>query len=273
MFDLREISRFLGRPVTLYRFTRQHLAWRYTDADRPISIGAETFEPLPVSRGKVQESTERAKNNLTITLPRDAAVAANWQPYPPSDPVLVTVMETHYGDPDQGTRVVWSGRVASPKFTDTTLELTCEPARSGARRGGLALRWSRGCPLPLYSQGVGMCNVQPDAWAVPAVLAAVDGLVLEAPEFAPLPAGRLAGGYLEWTRADGLTETRTIMHHAAAAIELNYGAEDLAAGAAVTAYPGCPHNWGGCESFNNTPNYGGAMFLPGKNPFGGNPIW
>lgn len=276
-FSLLELSRWFGQPVALFRFKRGPVVLRYTSADRPIVIGAETFEPIAIARGPIREGIDAKRSNVTITVPlqiggEDLELASWWRPYPPSTTVIVDCMVLHYGDAEVSTE--WIGRVVAPSYTDTTLKLTCEPSQTSSRRSGLQLKWQRGCPLALYSQGIGMCNVDPAAHALPATLTDVTGLTLKAAAFATLPVGRLAGGFVEWTRVDGAPEFRTILAHTGDTIVVNYGAADLADGMALTAYPGCAHNWADCdEYFHNRDNYGGSMFLPVKNLFDGNPVW
>jgi hypothetical protein len=112
MFEFRELSRFLGRPVQ---------------------------------------------------LPPTQELGLNWHPYPPSDPVSVTCLSYHADDPDAEVIVDWSGRVLQPKITGTMMELVCTPSRAarGAWVGG-ARRVQRSCDVPVYSQGLGMCNLNPD---------------------------------------------------------------------------------------------------------------
>lgn len=284
MFDTQALSRWFGKPITLYRFDRQHLSWRFTDADRDITVDGETYLTVRggLSRSNIRDTSSAKKSELKITLPflRDPAAPVkpvtqelgdNWWPYPPGDEVAVTVMETHYGDPDEEVRVVWPGVVIGPEFTDTELVLNCAPGRSGTRKAGLALRWCRGCPLVHYSQGRGMCNVDKAAHALPATLTAVAGLTLTAAEFGTLPAGRLRGGWVEWTRDNGLVERRSITGHAGTSITVNYGAHDLAEDLELTAYPGCAHTWEDCTTyFDNGDNFGGCRFLPVKSLFDGN---
>ncbi len=270
-FSLLELSRFGGKPVHLFRFARGPLAWRYTSGDRPFTLGAEVFAPAAISRSAIRESAEEAKNNITITMPVDADVAGNWRPYPPSDIITIDCLSVHYGDADAA--VEWTGRVLSPKFTDTTLTLTCDPSRRSGRRSGLQLKWQRGCPLALYSQGAGMCNVDKALHAVPATITNVTGLTLTAAAFGSATDGILAGGFVEWTRADGLQDFRTIMAHSGSTILVNYGASDLAAALQVIAYRGCAHNTAACAEFGNGPNYGGAKDLPTKDIFSGVPVW
>lgn len=270
-FDLLEKSRWGGQPIGLLMISRGSLVERYTNADREVEVGADVFLPLPITRSAIRDSAERGKGVLTLTLPVDAPCAAWWRPYPPSSRIGVTWLAKHRGSSD--VVVEWTGRVIGPKFSDTLLTLSCEPTKTDARSRAMALRWQRGCPLPLYSQGVGMCNVDKALHAVPAVLTSAAGLGIQAAEFSAVAPGRLAGGFVEWTRPDGEPEVRSIMAHDGDLLLLQYGGENLAPGLAVTAYPGCPHTFAACRDlFSNEPNYGGALFMPRKSPFDGNPV-
>ncbi len=107
-----------------------------------------------------------------------------------------------------------------------------------------------------------------------ATVGTVDGLLVTADAFGNFPSGRLAGGYVEWERAsDGLIEYRSINAHTGNQVQLYYGALDMAPGLILRAYPGCAHTWSDCGHFENRPNYGGALWMPTKTPFDGNPVW
>lgn len=107
---------------------------------------------------------------------------------------------------------------------------------------------------------------------VAATLTAVSGLTVSAAAFATSEF-TLAGGWLYWTRANGLIERRSIMAHSGADIVLLYGAADLAEDLGVVATPHCPQNWDGCEARGNTIHYGGAVYKPIRNPSGDSMSW
>ncbi|WP_039731437.1 phage BR0599 family protein [Pseudoxanthomonas sp. GW2] len=281
MFKLRELSRFLGRPVQLVRFDLGPLSWGYTAGDTPVELDGLTYVPSGISVSAVRETTEVAKNRVTITLPialdpnapnppPTQAFAGIWRPYPPARKVIATVMSMHRGDADAEVVVNWRGRVAQPEFTDTLLTLTCNNTRARHRGAGGGHRCQRACDLVVYGQGPGECNLDKDLFAIPFTLTAASGLTITAPEFgtSSLP---MDGGWVEWMRPDGLIEERTIMAHSGDTLTLEYGAADLAEGLEGTAWPGCAHNWEACAARDNTDNYGGVFHLPTKNPWSGNP--
>lgn len=344
--EARERSWDQGEPVMFFRFARRTVVWCYTSSDREEVLGGDTYTPAAIERGRIRQGGERNKLSVTVTLPSTLPVADNWRPYPPSDPIVLTIFVRHAGETDAIAE--WVGRVVGPKFDGPTLSLTGEPTTTTSRREGNLRVWQRGCGLVLYSQGEGMCNLATESIPVAAVLSAaegvsvsapqfaavprslaggrlewrdvadelqqiaivahagesitladasadlvvglavtahapalwmeatveaVDGLTVTAPEFAALPNGRLAGGYVQWTRADGLVEYRSINRHADNTVDLYYGAVDLVAGLVLRAYPGCAHTWADCGAYGNRANYGGDLWMPTKSPFDGSPVW
>lgn len=263
--EARDAALLGGQPIKLFRITRGVLSWFYTSADRPIVYGGDTYLPAAIAHDKITDGGEQQKRTINITLPKTLAVADNWRPYPPSDPIAITIWTQHYGETDY--LVDWIGRLLAPVFDDTKLTLTSEPSQTRNKRGGRSGSWQRGCPLVLF-----FCGVSKAAHALPATLTSVAGLVLTAAEFGTLPSGRLNGGWIEWTRTDGLLERRSINAHSGTSITVLYGAADIATGLAVTAYPGCAGTFTDCMYFANTDNFGGELYIPGRDYYDGNPV-
>lgn len=275
------LSRFLARPIHLFRFDLGPVSFAYASGDTSVELGGLTYLASGISRGALRSTPERNKNQVTISMPMALDPLASdppptqpfaqlWRPYPPAGTVYVTCMALDRSQPGAAPEVEWVGRVAQPRFTDTALELTCTNTLARHRVATGGRRCQRSCDLVVYSQGLGRCNLNPDTWEVPAVLTAAAGLTITAPEFA-VSAVNMAGGWVEWVRADGITDQRTIMEHDGETLALDFGAPDLAPGLAIRAWPGCAQTWEACEAFGNTDNYGGFYYLPTKNPWKGNP--
>lgn len=275
MFETFELSRFLGRPVRLFVFQRQSVVWRFCNADRDLTIGGNIYLAAPIDRSEIKQTVERAKDKLTITLaylrdpaapqfPATQTLGDNWHPYIPSDSIAVTCLATHIGDADPPA-VEWSGIVTQPSFTDVELTLTCEEGPAIAKARNQGPKWQRACWKTVYSTGLRGCNLALDAFAVSTTLSAVNGLDVGSSAFADAPLA-LDGGWIEWTRLDGLVERRSIMEHSLGNLRLLYGAADLAPGLAVIARPGCQQTWAACEARGNTIHYGGAIYKPRKDP-------
>jgi hypothetical protein len=182
-------------------------------------------------------------------------------------------MVTHIGDTDP-PKVEWMGIVTQPSFTDTELTLTCEQSAATARAVNQGPKWQKGCWKTVYSTGPRGCGLDPDAFAVTATIDSASGLTLVADEFAAAPLG-LDGGWVEWTRDDGLVERRSIRSHAGSSVDLWYGAPEFASGLVVVARPSCPQTWDGCSRRFADPenHYGGAIYKNVKPATGDSMSW
>lgn len=286
-FDVLENSRFLGRPVRLYRFDLQGVTWRFAQSDRDVEAGGVTWLAAQIDRDEIRQTIEKAKDQIKIrigylrnpsapigTRPPTQALGDLWHPYIPSSTVRVLCLTTHVGDTDPPV-LEWSGEVRQPRFTDVELELTCVPgnARSAGRNQGM--KFQRACSKTVYSTGIRGCNLDPDDFGTDAVLSAVSGLTLTADAFASAPHS-LVQGWLSWERANGVIERRTIVAHAGSTVTLLFGGVELASGLAVSVLPNCPGNWAACSARRADPemHYGGAIFEPIENPYdGGSMSW
>lgn len=278
-FKAFESSRRSGKPTHLFLFGRQANAWRFTNADRALTLGGKTYTSAPISRSAIKQTIEKAQDNVTITLPYSMdpnaielpvtqSLGDNWHPYIPSDPISVMCMATHLNDPDQELAVQWIGYVQQPKFTDGQLELTCVPPGQISKAMYQGAKWQTSCWKTVYSTGIRGCNLVSANFEATATLTDVNGLTVTAAEFNGL-ALSLAGGEMWWARSDGLIERRSIMAHNGSTITLLYGAADIAIGLAVTVRPACERTFAACTARNNTDNYGGAIYKPVANPYNG----
>lgn len=251
MFDFFELSRFLSRKVALYRFERDGLVLRFASCDRDVEIAGTVYKAARgITHSAVRDTTTSDKKaQLTVTAPYLLDAQADelpvtqelgnwWRPYPPSQRVLVTVMTTHLGDPDEQVNIEWMGRVVGPSYSRTEMRLTCDPSYRSGRTSGSIPRMQRGCGVALYSRGLGMCNLDPERLPVPAVLEAVDDTGVSAAAFGTPPRAFVGGegGALSWLDEDEVLHTRPIVAHDGNRLTLGGAPHALAAGAAVVAY-------------------------------------
>ncbi|MDR2871308.1 MAG: phage BR0599 family protein [Xanthomonadaceae bacterium] len=274
--EARERSWHDGEPLLLLRFACADRLWRYTTADHDYRYGADLYTAVPGGIGcaSYTEGAELRKLTRTITVPTTLEVIQHGWPYPSSTPITLTVMTTHEGEDD--VWVDWIGRIVGVRrLNHGVVELKGEPSQTAARQRALNRCWQRACPLVLYSQGEGQCNVNPEQYAVTGIVAALSGLTVYSEAVVAFPFGRLVGGYIEYTRDGGLIERRGVAAQLAwNAIQLEYGAPDLSAGTPVRLYPGCAQTFIDCaEYFGNQNNYGGIPWLPTRSPFDGHPLW
>lgn len=206
-FDLVEVSRFLGRPVHLFLFTRQSQVWRFASGGRDVVVSGHTYVGAQIGRSEIQQTVEREKDKLTITFPYLLDPAApeypptqslgnNWRPYIPSSPISVVCMATHIGDAS-APAIEWMGVVTEVAHTDTKMTLTCEPSNSSSQARNQGAKWQRGCWKTVYSTGLRGCHLVAGPIPVVGTLTAVSGSDITAAEFVEQQR-TFVGGTAEW---------------------------------------------------------------------------
>lgn len=275
-FNAYEVSEAQGEPILLFDFSVGLAHFRYTTADRIITFASSDYDPAAIARASISQSGDIKRQTLKVTAPRDLGIALLYASTPPSAPVALTIWASHFNDPDHQYIVDWIGRVISPRWVGSTVEIMCEPAYTSVQTLGLRRRWQRGCPHVLYSA---QCGADKTSFRILTTLSAVSGFDIQSSDFASLPDGSYAGGYIEWTDADGITQQRTVDQHVGNTLTVAYSGDEIVAGLSLYAYRGCDHTTNTCDSvFNNlsgagTGGYGGAPFIPSVNPFSGDPVY
>lgn len=266
-YNATEVSSHSGSPIELYEFRRFTQTWYYTSADEDLFYDNRTYTAIPITRSKVEQTTEQSKNRLTVTAVRTIDVAELFRVAPPSDVVTLTVRRFHYLDGDQQAVTIWSGRVLNVEWSTSEVTFSCEPVFTSLKRTGLRRMYQRACPHVLFSSA---CGANRDLHRVDGAVLAVNGNTLDVQGLSSQAEGFYAGGYVSWEVTPGINETRFIQSHVGTTITLNVAFATSPLGETVTVYPGCDHTLSTCDSkFSNSANYGGMPYIPLKNPFGG----
>lgn len=144
----------------------------------------------------------------------------------------------------------------------------CEPNSGYDRARNQGPKWQRSCWKTVYSTGPRGCNLDRQAFRVDATVASSTGAAIKAIAFAT-SIFNLGGGFITWTNGAGVLERRSITGHTGDTVSLLFGTSGIPAGTPLSAWPSCARTWGACEARNNTANYGGSVYKPGKNPLEG----
>lgn len=260
-----------GAPIELYEFEVGPTIYRYTSAPDDFVYLTKNFSAVQIVRGDVEESGELPKDALTVTVPRDAAIADEFRVAPPSDVVLLSIYRMHYDDPDGERKLFWTGRVLNCEWKGASADLTCESIYTALKRPGLRRLYQRQCPHVLYGTA---CGLLLTAWKLTTTLDTVSGTSLTAANFGLQADGYFAGGMIEWESEPGRYERRGIKSHIGTTITLTHPIVGIEAGASVDYWPGCDHSLTTCHSkFANRANYGGFPYVPKKNPFTGTNVY
>ncbi len=265
-----------GTPEYRLLFEQGTNAYRYTSRPEIISDGVNTWLPAAMKTTEVTQSSEMAKDPVSIRMPRDNALALTFVGGAPDDITFVTIFRSHIGD--DVVQTYWKGRVSGFSISADEVEIVCENIFSSLRRSGLRARYQKGCRHALYSTRCGLDIVN---FGIDATATAVNGLevtytlaldsngaVTNSNGTVAIPAGYFTGGIMQ--AVDGM---RYISSHSTGTLTLmqasNFLAEAVAGGPqSIILYPGCSHAIADCrDKFDNLINFGGFPWIPSRNPF------
>lgn len=269
-FDDYENSNYDGIPTLLYEFSIGENFWRYASGENNVALGDNTYLPISISDSGIVQSGDVTNDDLTISMPANTDFAKLFVGTPPSSSLYLTVRQKDLGDDE--APIIWVGRVLSCKrVSQVGVEVTCKLLTGSLNRTGLRLCFSRNCPHALYDLN---CRVDPNDFAVTVEVESLAGASVTSTALDTFDDQYFAGGFLELNLLPGVLERRAIETHVGATISILGTSEGLKVGDFIVVYPGCDRTIVTCDTkFNNMPNYGGFPHLPGKSPFGGNPIF
>ena len=257
--------------IEIYTVTYDFNRWRYTSADEDVYKEPVTFRTVPISRSKIELSTDNTSASFEVEFPLDAEFLELFRVSPPSG--LVTLLCEKYDLITQKPmEIVFKGRIINVAWNLTNAVVNCESSSQAIKRMGLRRHYQYGCPHMLYG---GECRVDREQYVTIDQATNVTGSSLDLLSVAGRADNYFAGGYIEYTHVELQTVER-IAVSASSGITLTLFSFPigLEAGMDVRAYAGCDRTIATCSAkFNNTENYGGTPFIPTKNPFSGDPLF
>ena len=268
-----EITNYGARPSLLVTFTRGEQVYRYTAADRSLTVDGDVYEARPIKCGEFRFTGDSQADELTIATEPSLPFVQDFTFTPPQERLNVAVMRYHVGHPPV---VRWAGFVDRiVQMSKKKANVICTSLLAGLQSNGARLIWQRQCPHAVYSPG---CGVDKSQFAVTGIVSAINGAVVEAPGLAAAGEGRLTAGFVEWTTTAGHKMRRVINSHVENEIGVLGGTQGIEVGMTVVAYPGCPRTPEGCAlfdalGFTAEKRFGGFRHLPSSSPFDGNPVF
>lgn len=254
-----ETSRDDGAPVELYLFARGVERWTWTSGDVPVVWQGATYTPAVISRDEPDQDQQRA-GPLTLTVPRDNAVANLFRVFVPPSTLSLTVYRAHRDDLAD-TIALWQGRVRAVEWRDSQALIRAEPVDALLDRPALRRAYGLNCQHMLYDL---RCKISAEAFRVAGPLSSRSGANLTAAIFATQPNGWWVSGYVRVAQQD----YRMVVAHTGDTVEVLSAFEDVSPGDVIEAFAGCNRTLATCRSkFANAVNYGGFPWIPTENPF------
>lgn len=286
LFDT-EITGEDGEVAEMYEFSTTSQVWRYTTYSKQIQLESGLYEPLPISRKRVEKTKNLLKSELEVVLPRDSEIALKFLLKEVEDAVVLSVWQIHVPIP-YDKRAIFKGRYTNLESNGSEVSLTFEPITTAMRRLGFRAKYQRSCRHQLYgpmcgastenhSHSVQVVSVNDTELTVEIVSGGSTTVLtqqyvqLANGEWVPVGGdGYFAAGYV--INLDG--HRRMIISHTLNKITLVTPFKSIRIGDEITLYAGCRHTFMDCrDQFNNYKNYGGFDLIPKKNPFDGKKIY
>lgn len=265
-----------GSPINLFEFiygTAPGDVYRYATTSETIVAAGRAWEPFNIEHGPITSAGDLDRAELVLTTPVDIPVAKLFLITPPSREVILNIWRGHaLEDGLDDFMRIWTGRVLTPTWADSQLELTCEPVATSLKRIGLRRYYQYGCGHVLYGP---ICRANRGAnTATGYISRVVDAQTVEI-TLTVEPVGfvhtRLVGGTFRYEPLSGTRGLRTVtgvsLIPGGVRLRLMSAIVGMQVNASADASYGCKHNWAACQGFANTPNYGGFPNIPTKDPF------
>lgn len=272
-FDSRENSADQGDKVFTYTWVRGSRFYRYAASASDVVLDFQTYTGSGgISHSEIEQGGEPVRANVTVKVPSNHPIAAMYRATPPMDRIVLTIEEYHVGE-ESDRRPTWQGRVSGCKFDPVSMTATLnhEPTYTSMRRTGLRRVYQRNCPWVLYGA---RCRVNRELYALDFTATEVTSITITAAAIGAAGADWWVGGMLEWEIASGVFDRRFVSRQDGDTITLHAPLVSFPAGTPARLFPGCDRTGETCDSkFDNLPNFGGFLYFPGKNPFGGSPIY
>lgn len=254
-----ETSRDDGAPIELYRFVRGVDRWTWTSADVAVVYQGETYTPAVIQRNEPDQDQQRA-GPLTVTVPRDNAVAGLFRVFVPAGTTGLTVYRAHRDDLAD-VIPLWQGRVRGVEWRGSEARIQCEALDAMLDRQALHRGYGLNCPHFLYDL---RCKISAESFRVAGPLASLSGTTLTAAIFATQPDGWWVSGYVRVAQQD----YRMVIAHTGDTVEVLSAFEDLSPNDIIETFAGCDRTLATCRTkFSNAVNYGGFPWIPLDNPF------
>lgn len=259
-----ETSPASGHPIECYKFVGTFTTYLYTSSDQPVTIGTDTYLPVPMERTKLAIGTHADNNQeLTITLPTLLQMVIDYAFNVAPPDLTLTLYRFHTGAGPSSSLIFWTGEVSSIMVTGHSSQILVPSIFIRAMKNNIpAASYQSQCNHMLFD---GRCKLSQAAYTFSSVVGAISGKNVELADDPGQPDAYYVSGQLF---CPSINQYRLIMASSGTSMLVNYPFSGLVVGAAIEVMVGCDHSFATCGSkFANQLNYGGFPYVPNVNPF------
>jgi uncharacterized phage protein (TIGR02218 family) len=264
-----ETSAHDGAPIEGFHFIGTTSAWRYTNAQRDVTINGLLYTAAAIKRGGIRSGTQADDGiELEVTLPFSLGLVQTYA-FAASPPDLdLTVYRYHEsGDPATEWVIVWKGKVTAFSLDGKVAKVRVPSVFELALRGTVPSVFYQGpCNHVLYDA---RCKVVKALFTklTTVTVVSADGLSITVADDGFADNFHKAGTLYLPVKL----ERRLVLSNVANVVGINFPFFNVDVGDDVDLSAGCDHAYqGDCKNkFANTLNHGGYPYVPSDNPFEG----
>lgn len=265
-FATLETSIESSRPIELFRFVLGSDSFFYTSAEDDLLVDGETWQAIPIARGRLLQGSDADRNGLLVTMPSAEGFARKFILVAPSAQAQFSLFRYQRDEsPAFDTQVLlFEGLVQSAKFSDDghTAELTIKSQEAALGRNVPRFTYMGMCNHFLYDAN---CGANPSSFNHVGEVTAVSGLTITV-DGAGASGFDFTGGYC---RPTGENDYRTVYAQSGDVLTLNVPFAIDPLGSNVQIFAGCDHLIAGdCALvFDRVEFFGGFPWVPEDDVF------
>lgn len=248
------------RPLEIYKLYNSSENYYWTSMDRNITYGGNTYTPMPIKRGTIEQSSDLSPSKLTIDLPYFAEGLDDTAVDMPLEDYSLMITRLFADDLTEGV-VQFMGELKSTSFKGPMLRAEFVSRHSILDCIVPRYRYQIECNWELYSTKCGLNKNSYKTTTTATVVSGTSYTQLTSDDFDIASVQNtpyFRHGYIDYNG-----HTRSILEHQEDTITIDYKIPGLTTSGTVDVYAGCDWRVETCNSkFSNLNNFGGDPEIP-----------
>lgn len=274
-FDAFESALETSQPVEIITVQIGASFYYWTSAEDDQIVAGNTYDAIPIQRGRIIQSPEDRQNTVEFTVDGDNMFARQYINALPGNRALMTVQRVQRWDfPGPEVVTLYQGYVSSVNFSKDGFGavIATRPIAAALSRSIPRYTYQGLCNHVLYGDDCNVDDTDP-TWRLGSalVLTVVDSTITVqgADSFTD---GWFTGGYVEALSGQ---DARLVLEHVGTSLTLLQPFPFSTVGTTVNLLAGCDHTIATCgskfftteDATSNVINYGGFHFVPTRDIF------
>jgi uncharacterized phage protein (TIGR02218 family) len=244
-----------NKPIELYKFRRDAVdeTFFYTSSNESIIFLGDIYNPVSISRGELNQTSNIEKATIDITIPFNTALVLQYVSEVIIDEFSVIIYRENAG----GYAQIYSGILDAITVGEPMATINAISRTKALETDTLQIMHSIQCPYKLFDAST--CKASSAGFTLTGTIDTINSTSITSSVFATKPDGWLIGGELIVN-----SRRRMILSHIGNNIIISPFL-NASAGDSFEAFAGCGHNTDDClNKFSNLDNFGGEPYIPTK---------